>query len=256
MLKIRVTGHGGHINLKLRYCESGPADSKIFSPRDTKQAAVLLTNTPPPPTASLSLCSCLASVFERDHHSFLFSFMPFSPSLSLSLWLSRPVSQSIFHSPIHYPPLSHSPAAPTHSVTLVSPQTISLAITLRKLELLFLPSSPPFFFFFFALPSARAPFLARSLKPYLPFPLSISSAQRRGLLPQNASRQLKADASCASQAARARHRRDASQHPEKPHIIKTALKCFVYPHLQCQHNFNLFLFPFSRRIDPCGGQKI
>lgn len=178
MLKIRLTEHRGHINLKT--VSEQPGWQRNVLPM-TRNRLPSHSQTPPCLVISLFLsCICIL----------LFSFMYVSLSLSGCLVLSP--SQSFSHQHTISPSHTRSPAAPTHSVTLMSLQTISLTIMLRKLELIlsFLLSSP-YSCFFLALPSACVPSPALSLAPYLPFPFSISLARWRSLSPWHASRQLK-----------------------------------------------------------------
>lgn len=115
------------------------------------------------PPELLSLCSSLASEL-----------------LYVSLWLSCLVLQSIFHLPTNYLSLSHScsTAVLTHSVA--HSQHRQSTITLRKLQLLFLLSSPCSVS---STLSLCVYFLDLSLTPYLPFSLSITIARWQNLLP-------------------------------------------------------------------------
>lgn len=79
VLKIRVTGHRDHINT---YCESSLLADRIqniFS--KTRSRPSSYSQAPP---ASLSLCSCLASVL-RETSTLLYSLLCFSLCLSLAV---------------------------------------------------------------------------------------------------------------------------------------------------------------------------
>lgn len=167
---------GSHQFRKHNTVRAGRPTAQYF-PWDTKQTVVLYSQTPP------------RYLFVPVSHRYSERKQLFSILFYVFLWC--PVlycGQSFTHQTLS---LSHSPAAPIHSATLMSLQTISLTITLKELELtlFFLLCSP-----LFLLPCPQLAFLSLLLHftPYLPFPLSISLAQSQSPLPWRASRQLKA----------------------------------------------------------------
>lgn len=163
---------------------------------------------------------------ERENSSLLFSFMAFSGCLLLS------PHESFTHQ-THYLCLSHSLTAPTHSATLMSPQTITLAIRLKKLEvtLLRLLSTPYSFFLTLSLCSFLYSFILHLICLLLFLSGWLSDrACRHDMHPAS-----EGDASLGTTAKTNFLCVDS----QRPCTAKTDLKHFLYTHLQFHHNFNL-----------------
>lgn len=173
LLKIRVTGQRGHINLKKEpWCwKSRLADGTIFCPRHKADWRPALTNP-----ASLS-----HHCWERNPLS--------SVDFYVFLWLSS--SCLLVNLSLSKLTISPSYVHQQHRLTLslaCHRMTISLTITLKKLELTILAL---LHLFFQPKPQLVFPFLPIHFTPYMPFPHSVSSARWQSPSLRHVSRRLK-----------------------------------------------------------------